>query len=207
MKKLIFLETIQFHPSLTGGTAPPDQKSRYPLKLINQVASAFYDANLLNIYNYVNQKKKQDFDVFDQYTKNYNVISQLDPDRGLYYFPLPASLAAIPNYIAIRKLHQYKGENYSQIDSTLADSYKNLPLMDDDMFFLEGNKCYMPNDHEPKNFIVSLVVAFSAFSNQDEVTMPIGQRGTILELTINALINRIPQDKLDNTNPDESQRS
>jgi hypothetical protein len=196
MKKRVFLETIQHE--LTGGSPIADNKSKYDLRIIAQRVQPYFDMALLEIYF----QNKRDLIVLDNYTKAYIVTAYKDASRKETYIDLPVAVAGIPNNAAIRDIRPMKSPEGSlnQIPNNSIGMFNVLPakkVFSTGSFYVEGQRAYMYNDTEGKEYIAKLVVGFDSYDDSDEVTIPVSSRGTIFDLTVNSMrgVQQTPADK------------
>ena len=205
MKKIEFIEAVKHH--LTGGLDSGENMLKYHESVLSATINNYFEAALLNIYNYVNAKNKG-FSEFDSYCKRFKVEVKYD---GKYYTELPYALASLPNKISLRRVLYLAGGAIMRISIEQKDVLEGSTLgkFGEEGYYLEGNRIEFFNPNEtirmkPHVYIV-MMRGFHDYDDDEQITMPIGMNGTIFDLALQSMrgLQATPQDLTNNQNPNK----
>lgn len=208
MQKAKFIELLRHE--LVGGIPTADDLSKYPDRTLAAYAGHMYDLILLEIYQSV--KHSRAFHVFDTLVKTYKVKVLYDNDREEYYSVMPdAGFSSIPNDVAIRKVRPLKDpeREFGVIDMVSQINFSHdmgNQIIDTTSYYHDsaGRIYYYQMEQEygesKPSVYMSIVVPFSAFSDEDFIPEPNSMRGSLFDMTISLI--RTPRIKPSDMTPD-----
>jgi hypothetical protein len=205
MKKIEFIEAVKHQ--LTGGVDSGENLLKYHPEVLSATINNYFEAALLNIYNYVNTKNKG-FSEFDNYCKRFESEIKYD---GKYYTELPHALASIPNKISLRRVMYLNGETILRMSIDQVDvlAGSTLGQFGEEGYYLEGNRIEFIN---PNGTIITkspvyvvMIRGFHDYGDDEEISMPIGMNGTIFDLALQGMrgLQATTEDLTNNQNPNK----
>lgn len=192
---------------LSGGSTPQELKGKFHPKVIEKYIDLGFSSYIRNFF--FENKKFTDFSEFDQYTKTYPQVQvYYDKFRDRLYSELPSPLIQLPDNVSIRLIAPPEAEHlafsYIKNTSLFIHNYLDSFYIDNTpSYFVEGQKVFYDKLSKDVKFVLmKLIVPLSSYDEDEEVNMPMGQEGTVLEHIIKFLLGKwnIPEKGTNNNN-------
>lgn len=205
MKKAQWIELIK--RNIDGGDAPAELRGRNHEREIELYIAAAFDT-VLNRKQSQRQEQMADTGKdswkWDALTKPYILPIKTDTVRDRKYSELPVSILSITNNAGIRMVFPVKEEASAffprwQTDTFLMDGLDVNLITGLIYYTLEGNKIYYSGDMNCKwtDVMAKLVLRFNEFDSDDEIGVPEGKEGEIIQIALGLMNSKLPMDIVD----------
>lgn len=181
--------------NLGGGNVPPTIQGSYTEPQVEKLLEMVFDDIIYTVY--AQAIKTGVYDDLDAFIRPYYMNILYDAKRDERYSELPIRGTSIPDTVAVRQVSPTKGQrlSFSIVENTSIPVFSELEVDFIDgrvSAYIEAGRMYYDRKL-PKavdEVLIKMVSPFSAFADDDNISIPLGANEVIFTKVLQILMNK-----------------